>query len=210
MSNTLQVEKRTTSGKGSSRAIRRAGNIPAIIYGGKGGEVSITTPLKELQRAYLQGGFESKIFELELGKEKIKTIPRAVQLHPVTDLALHADFMRVEDSSIVNVFVKVKFLNADKSPGLKRGGVLNVVRREIELLCRADSIPAKLVVDLEGFKIGQSVHAHNIDFPEGCETAITDRDFTIAAIVGRAAESADETEETDEVSEEGEEEASEE
>ena len=201
---TLKAEKRDASGKGAARALRREGKTPAIIYGGKGEEISIATEQKELVVQYMKGGFSSKIVDIEIGKEKVRVIPRDVQLHPVTDVPLHADFMRVSDDSKVNVFVKVRFLNPEKSPGLKRGGVLNVIRRDIELLCRADSIPTKLEVDLSGFKIGQSVHAHHITFPNGVEPIIQDRDFTIAAIVGRGIkEDSDEEEATAEASEEG-------
>jgi large subunit ribosomal protein L25 len=184
----LKAEKRELSGKGVARALRRNGQIPAIIYGNKTEEVSISTNLKELQKEYLRGNFTSRLYQIEIGKEKITVLPRDVQLHPVTDVVMHADFQRVQNDSKVHVLIPVHFLNRDKSPGLKRGGVLSIVRRQVELWCRADSIPEYLEVDLENVKIGESLHSHNIKYPEGVEPAIKDRDFTIAAIVGKKAE----------------------
>jgi large subunit ribosomal protein L25 len=184
----LQAEIREGAGKGVARALRREGKIPGIIYGGDKGEIRIATNLKELFLQYSKGGFNSKLLDLEIGKEKLRVIPRAVQLNPVTDVPIHADFMRVTDSTKVHVFVKVKFLNEETCLGLKRGGVLNIIRRQVELICRADSIPTSLEVDLAEVNIGESVHAHNTTFPKGTSPAITTRDFTIAAIVGRAAE----------------------
>lgn len=183
----LIAEKRENKGKGASRALRREGKIPAIIYGNKADEVSISTNLKEIQKEYLKGNFTSRVYEIELGKEKITVLPRDVQLHPVSDVALHADFQRVDNDTKVHVLIPVHFLNREKSPGLKRGGVLSIIRREVELICRADSIPEFLELDLEGVKIGESLHSHSVKYPEGVEPAITDRDFTIATIVGKTA-----------------------
>ena len=182
----LQAEIREGSGKGVARALRRDNKIPAIIYGGNKEEIKMATPLKEFFLEFRRGGFKSKLLELDFGKEKIRVVPRDVQVHPVTEAPIHADFLRVENDTKVHVFIKVKFLNSEQSPGLKRGGVLNIIRREVELICRADSIPALLEIDLTGVKIGDSLHAHSIHFPDGVEPAIKDRDFTIAAIVGRS------------------------
>lgn len=188
----LKAEPREDSGKGASRSLRRQGRIPAIIYGANKDEVKISTELKEIYKQFLRGNFSSKLVDLEIGKEKIRTIPCAVQLHPVTDVPMHADFLRVTDSTKVHVFVKVKFLNHEASPGLDRGGVLSIVRRQIELVCRADSIPSELEIDLSGLDIGESVHSHSVKYPEGTHPLITDRDFTIATIVGRTAEEEEE------------------
>ncbi|MDA0782090.1 MAG: 50S ribosomal protein L25/general stress protein Ctc [Rickettsiales bacterium] len=184
----LKAEIREQSGKGASRALRREGKVPAIIYGNKKEEISITTDRKELQKEYLRGNFTSRIYDLEVGKDKISVLPRDVQLHPVSDVAIHADFQRVENDTKVHVLIPVHFLNRDKSIGLKRGGVLSIIRREIELICRADSIPEYLEIDLDGLKIGESLHSHSIKYPEGTHPAITDRDFTIAAIVGKTSQ----------------------
>jgi large subunit ribosomal protein L25 len=188
----IQAELREGSGKGAARALRRTGQIPAIIYGGNKDEVKISTNLKEFFLEYSRGNFRSKIFDLQLGKEKIRVLPRDVQLHPVTDVPVHADFYRVENDTQVHVFVKVRFLNTENCPGLKRGGVLNIVRREIELICRADSIPTILEVDLGKAKVGDSIHSHSITYPEGVHPAITTRDFTVAVILGRTAEEVEE------------------
>jgi large subunit ribosomal protein L25 len=183
----LKFETREKLGKGASRALRREKKIPAIVYGNKQEELSIVVDYTEVQKEYLRGNFMSRIYELDSGKEKITVLPRDVQLHPVTDFALHADFQRVENDTNVHVLIPVIFQNRDKSPGLKRGGVLSIIRREIELICRADSIPESLELDLDGLKIGDSLHSHSVDYPEGVEPAITDRDFTIATIVGKTA-----------------------
>ena len=183
----LIAEKREKKGKGASRAIRREGKIPAIIYGNKTEEISIATDQKEIQKEYVRGNFTSRVYEIELGKEKITVLPRDVQLHPVSDIALHADFQRVENDTKVHVLIPVHFLNREKSPGLKRGGVLSIIRRDVELICRADSIPEFLELDLDGVKIGDSLHSHSVKYPEGVEPAIADRDFTIATIVGKTA-----------------------
>lgn len=184
----LKAEIREQSGKGASRALRREGKVPAIIYGNKKEEISVATDQKELQKEYLRGNFTSRIYDLEVGKDKISVLPRDVQLHPVSDVAIHADFQRVENDTKVHVLIPVHFLNRDKSIGLKRGGVLSIIRREIELICRADSIPEYLEIDLDGLKIGESLHSHSIKYPEGTHPAITDRDFTIAVIVGKTSQ----------------------
>ncbi len=187
---TLIAEKREGTGKGEARSLRRDNKVPAIIYGNKQDEVKISTSLKELQMEYMKGGFKSRVIDVEIDGKKIHTLPRDVQLHPVTDIVQHVDFLRIEKDTKVHVFVRVKFVNADKSPGLKRGGVLNVIRREVEMLCRADSIPKVLIVDLDGVKIADSIHVSSINLPEGAVPAITDRDFTIASVAGRTAEEA--------------------
>ncbi|PIR38750.1 MAG: 50S ribosomal protein L25/general stress protein Ctc [Alphaproteobacteria bacterium CG11_big_fil_rev_8_21_14_0_20_39_49] len=184
----LKAEIREQSGKGASRALRREGKVPAIIYGNKKEEISVATDQKELQKEYLRGNLTSRIYDLEVGKDKISVLPRDVQLHPVSDVAIHADFQRVENDTKVHVLIPVHFLNRDKSIGLKRGGVLSIIRREIELICRADSIPEYLEIDLDGLKIGESLHSHSIKYPEGTHPAITDRDFTIAVIVGKTSQ----------------------
>jgi len=203
----IKAEVREAKGKGASRALRREARIPAIVYGNNTEEISISVDQKELQKEYLRGNFKSRVYEVEIGKDKIIVLPRDIQLHPVTDATLHADFQRVEKDTKVHVFIPVHFLNRDKSPGLKRGGVLSIIRREIELICRADSIPEFLELDLDGLKIGDSLHSHSVDYPEGVEPAITDRDFTIAAIVGKTVK--EEEEESAEASEEGAEEGEE-
>jgi len=184
-------------GKTAARAARKEGRVPAIVYGNGKKEVGITLDKIELVKAYNKGGFTAKLTEIKVGKDKLKVIPRAVQLHPVTDEPLHVDFMFVEDNTPVKVLIKVNFENAEKSPGLKRGGVLNIVRRKIELLCEAANIPDSVTADLSGYAIGASVHVSSIDLPEGVKTTI-ERDFTIAAVTGRGVKTEDEDEESEE------------
>ncbi|MDB2414480.1 50S ribosomal protein L25/general stress protein Ctc [Rickettsiales bacterium] len=184
----LEANARDGVGKGVSRALRREGRIPAIIYGGKEkGETKISLPFKEVFVEYNKGHFTSKLVDLEIGKETLRVLPREVQIHPVTDAPLHVDFIRLEKGAKVNVFVQVVFINKDTCPGIRRGGVLNIVRRDIELVCDVDAIPQKLVVDLNGRAIGDSIHLSHIKLPEGVVPVINDRDFTVATIVGRTA-----------------------
>lgn len=189
----ISAEARTTTGKGSARAIRREGKIPAIVYGAGSEPLKVTVPLREFNAIYQRTGFLSHVVEMEVGKEKIRVLPRAVELHPVTDVPEHADFLRINKDSTVRVMVPVIFKNKDKSVGIKRGGTLNIVRRELDLLCRQDAIPELIEIDLEQRNIGQSIHISHIALPDGVRSAITDRDFTIATIVGRRGEKDEET-----------------
>jgi len=183
----LDIEIRENSGKGAARALRREGKVPAIIYGGKKGEVKASLSKRDLVVEYNKGGFSSKLFELKAAKETIKVLPREVQLHPVTDEPLHVDFLQVEDTSKVKVWVKILVTGSEKSAGLKRGGILNLVRRRVELLCPANNIPESLTIDISEAKIGDSVHISSVELPSDVETTIKDRNFTIATIAGKGA-----------------------
>lgn len=200
---TLDADVRENTGKGPARALRRDGKIPAIIYGEGIAPVMVTVEQKAISMAYWKSGFMSQLFDLKTKEKTYRVLPKQIQLHPVTDYPEHADFLHVKDDTKVKVLVKVVFHNADKAPGIRRGGTLNVVRREIELLCSAANIPSLLEYDLTGKQIGDSVHISHLDLPEGVTPAIADRDFTVATIVGRKAEK-EETEEGAE-GEEGEE-----
>ncbi len=189
---TISASLREKTGKGVARSLRREGRIPGIIYGGGKKEVKISLNIKELATENSRGHFTSKIYVLDAGEQKFRVLPQAVQLHPVTDVPEHADFIHVEPGSEIKVKVKVVFRNTDKSPGIKRGGVLNVIRHDIELLCREDRIPTKLELDLSGLQIGDSLHISNVALPEGARPTITSRDFTIATIVGRMKDEAEE------------------
>ncbi len=177
----LEAEARDRVGKGAARATRRANRVPAVIYGGKQEPLSISLDPKLLARELGQPGFMSHLVEIKIGKTTHRTLPRDVQLHPVTDAALHVDFVRVGKDTKISVNVPVVFINQDKSPGLKRGGVLNIVRHDIELVCAADNIPERLQVDVGGYDIGELVHISSVTLPEGTATTI-DRDFTVATI----------------------------
>ena len=184
MAKVLPAERREKTGKGPARQLRREGKLPAIVYGGKGEPMQVTLPLKETKRELgTNPRFFSTVFELDFGGEKLKVLPREAQLHPVTDDPLHVDFLRAEVGAVVTVEVPVRFAHEDQSPGIKRGGVLNIVRRTVELLCPADAIPGELVVDLAGREIGDSIHISHVTLPEGVRPTITDRDFTICSIV---------------------------
>jgi large subunit ribosomal protein L25 len=179
---TISAEKRDRVGKGSARAVRRAGRVPAVIYGDKKDPVGITLESREITRVVHQPGVFGRLLDIQVGGGKHTVLTRDIQFHPVTDNVLHMDFLRISGSAKVAVAVAVEFLNEDNCPGIKVGGVLNVVRYEIELLCPATTIPDKITVDLDGLKIGDSVHISTIKLPDGVTPTITDRDFTIATI----------------------------
>lgn len=176
------AEARDGAGKGPARALRRAGRVPAVIYGEGKPQEMISLEARKLRRELANPRFFSTLYGLELNGQTVRVLPREVQLHPVSDEPLHADFVRVSAGTTVEVEVPVVFLNEDTSPGLKKGGVLNVVRREIELMCPADAIPGEITVDLQPFDIGDSIHISHVVLPEGVRPTITDRDFTIATI----------------------------
>ena len=177
------AEKRTKGGRGPARALRRDGKVPAIVYGGKEEPLMLAVGAKEIKRQLSTNPrFFSSLFELDVDGEKLRVLPREAQLHPVSDDPLHLDFIRAAAGARVIVEVPVVFRNEAASPGLKRGGVLNIVRREIELSCPVESIPAQLVVDLTGLDINASVHISHIALPEGVRPTITDRDFTVCGI----------------------------
>lgn len=189
MSDTLNLpaEARERAGKGASRALRRDGRVPAVVYGGNEEPLAIHVEEKELTRQLMTGHFFNSIVEVEVGGKKLRTLPKDVAFHPVTDRPLHADFLRLAKDARVNVNVPVVFINEELSPGLKRGGVLNVVRHELELVCAADKIPDDVTIDVTGFDVGESIHISQVSLPAGTESAITDRDFTIATIVAPSA-----------------------
>lgn len=189
MSDTLNLsaETREGVGKGASRVLRREGRVPAVIYGNKEEPLAIHVEAKLLARLLDTGHFMNSIVELEVGGQKVRTLPKDVAFHPVTSRALHVDFLRLAANATVHVNVSVVFANEEAAPGLKRGGVLNVVRHELELVCDANSIPDEIIVDVTGAEIGDSIHISTVTLPKGVESAITDRDFTIATIVAPSA-----------------------
>jgi large subunit ribosomal protein L25 len=179
---TISAEQRERVGKGSSRAARRAGLIPAVIYGDKKEPIGINLNGREITRIVHQPGIFGRLLDIGINGDNHTVLTRDIQFHPVTDALLHMDFLRVSGSAKVAVAVAVEFLNEDICPGLKIGGVLNVVRHEVELLCPATAIPEKITVDLHSAKIGDSIHISAINLPDGVEPTITDRDFTVATI----------------------------
>ena len=191
---TLPAEARERAGKGASRALRREGRVPAVIYGGKEEPTMIHVEAKELARQLGTGHFMNSIVEIDLGGNKIRTLPKDVALDPVTDRPEHADFLRMTKGGKIEVSVPVVFLNEEDSPGLKKGGVLNVVRHELDLVCENDKIPSEIEIDVTGKEVGDSIHISELKLPEGSESAITDRDFTIATLVAPSALKKAETE----------------
>jgi large subunit ribosomal protein L25 len=179
---TLAAELRERSGKGTARQARRDGRIPAIIYGNKEEPVPITVERKILEQELGKSGFFIRLLDVDIGGTMHRVLPRDTQYHPVTDIPMHVDFLRYSAERKITVEVPVHFLNEEGSPGLKSGGVINIVRHAIEVLCTADQIPDGFDVDLSGLEIGDSVHASTLALPAGVELTITDRDFTIATI----------------------------
>ena len=184
---TLPAELRERAGKGASRELRRDGRVPAVIYGGKEDPVAIHVEAKELVRQLGTGHFMNSIVMIEVGGKTVRALPKDVALHPVSDRPLHADFLRLAKDAKITVAVPVSFTNEDDSPGLKKGGVLNVVRHDLELVCESDKIPDEIALDVTGLDIGDSIHISHVTLPEGSVSAITDRDFTIATIVAPSA-----------------------
>ncbi|HYD71704.1 MAG TPA: 50S ribosomal protein L25/general stress protein Ctc [Candidatus Binatia bacterium] len=184
----LNVEKRERTGTGGARATRKADLIPGVLYGGPRGSIPIEIKAKDVEMALRSGKFLSHMVELNHQGEKQPVIPRAIQFHPVTDKPIHVDLYRVEENAEIAIDVVVHFKNHADSPGLKRGGVLNVVRHTIKLKCKANKIPEEIVVDLTGLDIGDSIHISSVTLPEGARPVIRDRDFTIATVAGRKAE----------------------
>ena len=184
---TLSAETRDRAGKGASRELRRQNRGPAVIYGNKQEPELIHVEEKALIKLLMTGHFSNSVVEIELGGKKQITIPKDVAFHPVSDRPMHVDFLRIVKGAKVDVEVPVMFVNEGASPGLKRGGVLNIVRHELELICENDKIPDDIQIDVAGFDIGDSIHISHVKLPKGSESKITDRDFTIATIVAPSA-----------------------
>lgn len=182
----LTIEQRGRTGTGGARATRKAEMIPGVLYGGARGAVPIQTPRKALVKALHSGKFISHLIEIDVKGERQPVIPRAIQYHPVTDEPLHIDLFRVEDDTVISIEVPVHFKNHEASPGLKRGGVLNVVSHAVPVSVLATKIPEEFVIDLTGYEIGQSIHIDAIKLPEGVK--VKNPDLTIATIGGRLAE----------------------
>jgi len=194
--NTFSAEARTRVGKGAARAARRAGAVPAVVYGAKKDPMPITINPMALRIEISKPDFFATLYDIECNGEKERVLCRDLQLHPVTDVPMHADFLRVTEQTRINVDIAVLFENEEESPGLKGGGVLNIVRHSVEVMCRAGAIPDSIVIDLTGREVGDSIHISEVNLPDGVRPTIDDRDFTIATIaaptVMTAAEEAEE------------------
>ena len=179
----LVAQPRDRAGKGVARATRREGRVPAVIYGGKEPPVLVALELKDLARRAHSAAFFNHLIELDVDGKKHRVLPRDVQFHPLNENPIHVDFLRVAKDATIEVAVPVEFVNQDASPGLKRGGVLNIVRHEIDLVCPVEAIPDHITIDMTGFEVGDSVHISHVKLPANVTSSIADRDFTIATIV---------------------------
>ncbi len=199
MANELVAKARSGVGKGAARALRREGWIPAVIYGDKKDPLPISISYKEAMKAIFAGGFLSRVIDVDVDGEKHRVLPRDFQLDPVKDKALHVDFLRVSPRTKLNVQVAIHFQNQEASPGIKKGGVLNIVHYTLDMICPANAIPESIAVDLTGLEVGDAIHLSSITLPAG--TAMRtheEEDLTIATIAApsglRAEEAAEATE----------------
>lgn len=187
----IEATARPRAGKGAARAVRREGKVPAVIYGDKKEPETIALDFPTLSKLLNRGGFLSSVFNIKVDGRSNRVLPRDIQYDPVKDHPIHVDFQRVPGDGTIRVAVPVAFLNEDTSPGLKRGGVLNIVRHEVEVNCPADAIPAQLEIDLGEADIGDSIHISAVSLPNGVTPTITDRDFTVVTIAGSASARSD-------------------
>jgi large subunit ribosomal protein L25 len=183
----LNVEIRDRTGKGGARSFRREDKVPGVLYGGPRGPVSLAVRSAEFRKALYTGKLLGHLVTLKYGDETQPVIAKDVQFHPVTDEPIHFDLYRVEAHQRIRIAVPVHFRHQDASPGIKRGGALNIVRHDIEVWAPADQIPEELVADLTGLEIGEAVRISGIQLPQGVESAITDPEFVIATITGASA-----------------------
>jgi len=192
---TLPAEARQRAGKGASRALRRDGRVPAVIYGEKQEPLSVHVEEKLLSKMLSTGHFMNTVVMVEVGGNANRTLPKDVQFHPVTSRPIHVDFLRIGEHAQVHVNVPVRFVDEEQAPGIKRGGVLNIVRHELELVCDASSIPDEISISLAGLDIGDAIHISHVTLPDGAKSAIEDRDFTVATVVAPSAMKAEAEEE---------------
>lgn len=185
----LNVEVREQTGTGATRSVRRSGKVPGVLYGGAKDPVAISVPANEFRKALYTGKLLGHLVTLKYGDETQPVIAKAIDMHPVTDEPWHFDLYRVDEHQQIKIAVPVHFINHEESPGLKRGGTLNVVRHDVELSCPADAIPEELVFDLTGLEIGDTIRISGFNLPKGVEPTV-DRDFVIATLAGTSAQAA--------------------
>jgi len=197
----LLVEAREAGTKGAVRALRRAGRVPAVVYGLDMPPRTVSIEQRSLELELHRGGFMNRLYNLKIDDKVQRVLPRDVQFHVVSDQPLHVDFLRLSEDAVIEIMVPVVFLNEEACDGIRRGGILNVVRHEIEFSCRADAIPEHIECDLTGLDIGDSIHISHVSLPEGATPTITDRDFTIATIAAPSVytEAEEEAEEGEEI-----------
>ncbi len=183
---TINATLRDRAGKGTARATRRAGNVPVVVYGNKQDPIMLAVNTKEIEALSRKAGFFTQLFEVKAGKDSWQALARDAQRDPVTEALLHVDFMRVDPKTRIKVGIPVKFINGDKAPGIKRGGVLNIVTHEIDLWVSAVKIPHSIDIDLTGLEINDSIHSATLSLPEGTEIAHKE-EFTVATIAAPSA-----------------------
>jgi len=191
----LNVSAREKIGKSNAKQTRISGNVPAVVYGDKKKPAYIFLKYLEITKEMSKTGFFSTVFNLKMNKESVKVLPREIQTDPLSDKPIHIDFLRINENSKININVLINFINEEESPGLKKGGVLNVVRREVELSCNIKNIPEKLEVDLTDLEIGAVIHMSDIKLSEGVAPVILDRDFTVATVAAPTIMAVEEEEE---------------
>jgi large subunit ribosomal protein L25 len=185
---TLAAETRDRGGKGASRELRRNGRVPAVIYGNKQEPLSIHVEERALVKLLMTGHFMNSVVMIDAGKgAAVRTLPKDVAFDVVTDRPIHVDFLRISEHATVHVSVPVVFTDEEAAPGIKKGGVLNIVRHELELVVDAADIPSEISISLKGLEVGDSIHISNVTLPKGAASAIDDRDFTIATVVAPSA-----------------------
>ncbi len=195
---TLRAEARAETGKNAARRIRNTGSVPAVLYGGQDAPRPITINEREFTKHYFSGNLLSTLFMLEVGDEKTRVIPRGVEIDPVSDRPIHIDFLRLAEGARIALHIPVRFRGQEESPGLKKGGVLNIVRHTVELHCPADNIPNSIEADLSEADIGDSLHISAFALPDGVHPVIQNRDFTVATVAPPTT-FVEETPETEEV-----------
>lgn len=188
MTKVFQVEARTKTGTGAARAVRRSDMVPGIVYGNKKESTMLSMPIKDIVMEFTSRRFFATVYELDFGKKKIEAIVKAVQKHPVTDRPMHIDFMLVDKNSLITVAIPVKFLNEDKAPAIKRGGILNIILHELEVICSPHKIPASIDVDLAGIEANKSILLTELKLPDGAKAAHARRDQVMATIVTPASD----------------------
>jgi large subunit ribosomal protein L25 len=194
---TLSAQTRDRAGKGASRAMRREGRVPAVIYGNKQEPLAISLEDKALFKAMANGHFMNTVVMIDGVGQAIRTLPKDVQFHPVTDRPLHVDFLRIGEHTTVHVNVPVVFADEELSPGIKRGGVLNIVTHELELVCDAAEIPEQIAISLAGLEVGATIHIADVKLPAGASVAHAETDFTVATIVAPSALKSSESDEAE-------------
>lgn len=183
----FEAETRKTTGTGSARALRREARVPAVIYGDNKEPLHVSLPMKEITLRSAKKNFKSIVMNIKLDGKTIKVIPKDISFHPVTDVPEHVDLQFVSEKTSIKAFVPVVYINQAKSPGLKKGGVLNIVAREIEFFVNPTKIPAQIEVDLAGMEIGTAKHINDLQLPEGAKPVLK-RNFTLATVVGKGSD----------------------